>query len=171
MKIIKNFFYRESHIYFTNHRNWYLCYDSWYLKKIWPWYCILNIFASLQTQNICITFVQRRPNVFECYTSVLYLVVLHLYNVAPTSSTLVQHCTNVILMFCVYWDVMWSEWDTSHINQRKVYDLVWSPTPRDRKPLEKRDHAHLWPHEAGCDGYPSLAKAGRGGTAVQVDRR
>ena len=26
---------------------------------------------------------------------------------APTSSTLDQHCTNVIQMFCVYWDVTW----------------------------------------------------------------
>ena len=26
-----------------------------------------------------------------------------LYNVCPTSSTLVQPCTNVIQMFCVYW--------------------------------------------------------------------
>ena len=29
--------------------------------------------------------------------------VWHLYNVGPTSSTLVQHCTNVIQMFCVCW--------------------------------------------------------------------
>ena len=28
----------------------------------------------------------------------------HLYNVGPTSLTLVQHCTNVIQMFCVYWE-------------------------------------------------------------------
>ena len=29
--------------------------------------------------------------------------VYHLYNVGPTSSTLVQHCTNVIQMFRVCW--------------------------------------------------------------------
>ena len=29
--------------------------------------------------------------------------VKHLYNVGPTSSTSVQHCTNVIQMFCIYW--------------------------------------------------------------------
>ena len=29
--------------------------------------------------------------------------VQHLYNVGPTSSTLVQHCTNVIQMICLYW--------------------------------------------------------------------
>ena len=29
---------------------------------------------------------------------------LYLYNVGPASSTLVLHCTNVIQMFCVYWD-------------------------------------------------------------------
>ena len=38
---------------------------------------------SQQTQNICITFVQR----------------------GPTSSTLVQHHTNVIQIFCVSCDV------------------------------------------------------------------
>ena len=27
-----------------------------------------------------------------------------MYNVGPTSSTLVQHCTNVMQMFCVYWE-------------------------------------------------------------------
>ena len=39
---------------------------------------------SSQTQNVCITFVQR-------------------WNVGPTSSALVQHCTNVIQMFRVNW--------------------------------------------------------------------
>ena len=29
----------------------------------------------------------------------------HLYNVGPTSATLVQHCINVIQMCCVYWVV------------------------------------------------------------------
>ena len=29
--------------------------------------------------------------------------VYHLYNVGPTSSTLVRHCTNVIQMLCVCW--------------------------------------------------------------------
>ena len=29
--------------------------------------------------------------------------VKHLYNVGPTSKTLVQRCTNIIQMFCVHW--------------------------------------------------------------------
>ena len=52
-------------------------------------YLVWNLLESRiytqQTQNICITFVQRRP----------------------TTSTLVQHCTNVIQMFCVCW--VWSQ--------------------------------------------------------------
>ena len=32
--------------------------------------------------------------------------VYHLYNVGPTSSTLDQHCTNAIQMFCAYWEVI-----------------------------------------------------------------
>ena len=31
----------------------------------------------------------------------------HMYNVGPASSTLVQHCTNVIQMFCVCWGFAW----------------------------------------------------------------
>ena len=30
-------------------------------------------------------------------------ICITLYNVGPTSSTLAQHCINVIQMFCVYW--------------------------------------------------------------------
>ena len=30
--------------------------------------------------------------------------VQHLYNVGPSSSTLVQHCTNVVQMLCVNWE-------------------------------------------------------------------
>ena len=63
--------------------------------------------ASEQAQNICITFVQRWPNVFDvgptlykCYANVLCL----LGYVGPTSSTLAQHCTNAIQMFCVCCD-------------------------------------------------------------------
>ena len=40
--------------------------------------------VSQETQNICITFMQRRPNV----------------------STLAQHCINVIQMFCISWDAV-----------------------------------------------------------------
>ena len=42
---------------------------------------IISVGDSQQTQNICITFVQRRPNVFDvgptlykCYTNVLCLL-------------------------------------------------------------------------------------------------
>ena len=46
----------------------------------------------------------------------LYIVNLnplntkHLYNVGPTSLTLVQHCTHVIEMFCVYWETTMLEY-------------------------------------------------------------
>ena len=42
---------------------------------------IYNSTAPQQTQSLCITFVQ-------CWTK---------------ASTLVQHCANVVQMFCVYW--------------------------------------------------------------------
>ena len=37
-----------------------------------------------------------------------------MYNVGPTSSTLVQHCTNVIQMFCVYWVICVTSWNRMH---------------------------------------------------------
>ena len=50
-----------------------------------PYFCVgsstMNIRAPQQPQNICITIVQRRPNVL----------------------TLGRRCLKVIQMFCVYW--------------------------------------------------------------------
>ena len=75
-----------------------------------------------------ITFVQRRPNVFDvgptlykCYTNVLCLlgcfgsapqqtqtlVLPEMLNVLCISGiTFVQRCTNVIQMFCVCWNAL-----------------------------------------------------------------
>ena len=60
--------------------------------------------ASQQTQNICITFIQRRPNVidvgpslYNCHTHVLCLLVGHAY--APWALP--------------YW--MWAVWDREGI--------------------------------------------------------
>ena len=59
--------------------------------------------------------------------------VQHLYNVGPTSSTLVQHCAIVIQMFCVYWDRSDYPANTKHLynictmldqRQRRWADIV-----------------------------------------------
>ena len=47
----------------------------------YSYFSIIFGVTAQQTQTICITFVQRRPNVFDVG----------------------QHCTNVIEMFCAYW--------------------------------------------------------------------
>ena len=56
-----------------------------------PYFCvgssIMNIRAHQQPQHICITFVQRRPNVL----------------------TLGRRCLKVIQMFCVYWGGFFSD--------------------------------------------------------------
>ena len=67
-------------------------------------------YYSQQTQNICITFVQRRPNVFDalykCYTNVLCLLgwtqpskheALNQcwFDAGPASQTVGQHCTSI----------------------------------------------------------------------------
>ena len=55
--------------------------------------CVTLIQPSQQTQNICITCIQRRPNVFDVgttlykwYTNVLCLLGYHcLYNISPST--------------------------------------------------------------------------------------
>ena len=50
----------------------------------------------------------------RCLPSKHKTFVYHLYNVGPTSSTLVQHCINVIQMFCVCWLWDLSPWMGSY---------------------------------------------------------
>ena len=73
--------------------------------------------STKQTQNICISFIQRRPfiqffhtqlkvitDLFVIQKCVYNIYVYHLYNVGPTSSALAQLCINVIQMLCVCWE-------------------------------------------------------------------
>ena len=65
---------------------------------------------SQQTQNICITFIQRWPNVFDvgptlykCYTNVLCLQhaqqnTKHLYNICTTSAQRLRRWPNIVQM-------------------------------------------------------------------------
>ena len=39
------------------------------------------------------------------------------YSVGPTSSTLAQHCTNVVQMFCAHWDLLALHGSTSNHHQ------------------------------------------------------
>ena len=59
--------------------------------------------------SVCM-FLHSIRKRLKSYTQILDIItqqhktfLQHLYNVGPTSSTLVQHCTNAIKMFCVYW--------------------------------------------------------------------
>ena len=82
-----------------------------------------NIIPSQQTQNICIKFIQRRPNVFDvgptlykCYTNVSCLLVCN--NNAIHKKSCDFHIMQVInysrllspgsTMLCYYCSVMWS---------------------------------------------------------------
>ena len=60
--------------------------------------------ASQQTQNICITFIQRRPNVID---------------VDPT-----LYKVNVIQMFCVCWDIFIHKQFLKPINPDQQLDKV-----------------------------------------------
>ena len=60
----------------------------WHPDVCWLMVSLGN--AALQSQNPANTKHLYRP--------------YHLYNVGPTSSTLVQHCINVIQMCCVCWE-------------------------------------------------------------------
>ena len=50
----------------------------------------------------------------------------HLYNVGPTSSTLVRHCINVIQMFCVCWDGL-QVTHVIHFKSRRCQKRMRSP--------------------------------------------
>ena len=84
-----------------------------------------NVETTQQTQNICITFIQRRPNVFDvgptlykCYTNVCvswvhgFLPHKHdaltqcWYYVGPPSATLAQRKTSIGSMRGVCWVVI-----------------------------------------------------------------
>ena len=56
------------------------------IRNIWP--------CCMQINNLF--YIYQYPSKHKTF-------VWPLYKVVPTSSTLVQHCTNAIHMFCVYW--------------------------------------------------------------------
>ena len=64
------------------------------------------VFAArvfLKTERICgPTYKSNHPSKNKTF-------VQHLYNVGPTSSTLVQHCINVIQIFCFFTEIGLSE--------------------------------------------------------------
>ena len=62
--------------------------------------CFLGVDTTPKTTNICTTCVQRRPN--------------------ATPSTLVQPCTNVVEIFCVYWVVSTPQQTQDAVGQRLV---------------------------------------------------
>ena len=63
---------------------------------------------SQQTQNMCTTCVQRRP-------------------------MLVQHCTNVILMFYLYWDVLCYSQYVVCQGEKTKFDRFFYPNIRGAK--------------------------------------
>ena len=74
---------------------------SWLLKKLLvnPINILISILIVVKVASIKIFTCKSK----HCLTSKHRTFVWHLYNAGPTSSTLVQHCTNVIQMFCVCW--------------------------------------------------------------------
>ena len=62
------------------------CVDNWLDQVNFGDYCYRRLLGALSNPTNTKTFVY------------------HLYNVGPTSLTLVRHCANVIQMLCVYWE-------------------------------------------------------------------
>ena len=67
------------------------------LQSITVRYLLLQANLGQQTQNICITFIQQRPNVFDvgptlykCYTNVLCLLGVHTFHAAGRCSSYVE---------------------------------------------------------------------------------
>ena len=69
-------------------------------------YCLKECPPAQQTQHICITFIQRRPNVFD---------------VGPTLYKVIQ-------MFCVHWDVNTSLRSTSFVIPAVIQSVCLQPS-------------------------------------------
>ena len=68
---------------------------------------IISVLYSKCQQMISVIFVAVWFSVVFrvcCDPSKYKTIIYHLYNAGQTFSTLVQHCTNTLQMFCVYWD-------------------------------------------------------------------
>ena len=89
---------------------------------------ILNV-ALFVTILICGKF--RQPLLDPCKHKTF---VQHLYNDGPTSSTLVQHCINVIQMSCFYWGTRW-----------------WATLPKEKRHRQKKHNViSLFEHYTCC---------------------
>ena len=80
-----------------------------------------NVHDSQQTQNICLTFVQRRPNVFDvgptlykCYTNVLCLLGLSVH--VPSHDR-----GRILVQVTIYRRLRIGR--DGHLDQSEAYDL------------------------------------------------
>ena len=74
-----------------------------------PLLLIIQNLSTQQTQNICVAFVQHRPNVFDvgpklykCYTNVLYLLATGSLLGHPFNSASIVSCQNTYPLIKVY---------------------------------------------------------------------
>ena len=65
------------------------------------------IYRTQQTQNICTKFIQCRLNVVV-FPHLKLCIADAIHNFKWMKTTLVQHCTNVIQMFCARLASVWS---------------------------------------------------------------
>ena len=91
--------------------------------KYWPT-CKAQHVTTLQSRMAVTAYLKSKQlSAFwlcRADTSKHKAFVYHLCTVGPTSSTLVQHCTNVIQMFCVYWAISLPSWSCSFSRQAKA---------------------------------------------------
>ena len=80
----------------------------WYGKtKTWKnhWRCIHKVFQEKDSGFADNALIFMMKKTFKS----------HLWNVGPTSSTLDQHCINVIQMFCDYWELYSQEGSSKYV--------------------------------------------------------
>ena len=85
----------------------HLCLSSWVLCSVMYTPSPVRIFSVTMFQ-----FVHTRG----ASSPVIFLpgIMLHCVHVGPKCSTLIQHCTNIIQMFCVYWRLTWAPISSWH---------------------------------------------------------
>ena len=110
-------------------------------------FCKTLIQPSQQTRNICITFIQRRPNVFDvgpilykCYTYVLCLLGYHcLCNISPSTLLYKQVMMLPALVNCKF--IFYCSHNTHTMMMIMVLMIITSIAPLSLK-IEKCSKVH-----------------------------
>ena len=112
------------------------------------------MFLLWQCQHNTILVVYAIPCILSCdftiwtnhfvYTCTYISIIYMTNNPTNTSSTLVQHCTNVIQMFCAYWEVCNKIYICLSVCLSVMYTMHHSPLSSPCQPCRSTCRHHLF---------------------------